>query len=213
MTHSTHRIPTPSLPCGLALFTRVLAVFTAVFLAALALNGPAAAFPDGGASTPSCQNGYRWCASKGKCVRSSCKRGRVWSSARCRCVRRSSELLSDEDFYQEAVLAAEREHYQDALDLLHRIKNRNQARVLNYIGYSTRKLGRLEEGIAYYQKALALNPDYVLAREYLGEGLLNKGDLAGAKIQLEEIKNRCGTDCHEYEELAEVIAEYESKLN
>jgi tetratricopeptide (TPR) repeat protein len=67
------------------------------------------------------------------------------------------------------------------LDTLAHIKNQEQARVLNLIGYNTRKLGEVDKGLDYYHKALALDPNYLLAREYLGEGYLQKGDLASAR--------------------------------
>ena len=175
-------------------------------------SGAAKAMGSGSSSSStSCQKGTRWCVKKSKCVNSRCRRGRIWSSSSCRCVRRSSEALGDDDLYFEAVKLAKSDHYQEALDLLHRIKDANQPRVLNYIGYSTRKLGRVDEGLVYYEKALKINPDYVLAREYLGEGLLVKGNLAGAKQQLAEIKKRCGTDCHAFEDLAKDIAKYEAR--
>ncbi len=41
--------------------------------------------------------------------------------------------------------------------------------MLNYIGYTTRKLGDVDKGLEYYHEALLLDPNYLLAREYLGE--------------------------------------------
>jgi tetratricopeptide (TPR) repeat protein len=73
------------------------------------------------------------------------------------------------------------------------------------VGYSTRKLGDLDKGLEYYHKALALDPNYLLAREYLGEGYLQKGDLAQAKGQLMEIAHRCGNSCEEYDKLEKAI--------
>ena len=78
--------------------------------------------------------------------------------------------------------------------------------VLNYLGYSHRKMGRLAEGMAYYKKALAIDPDFVLAREYLGEGYLAAGKLRLAEEQLAEIAKRCGTDCKAYRQLAAAIS-------
>jgi tetratricopeptide (TPR) repeat protein len=76
--------------------------------------------------------------------------------------------------------------------------------VLNYIGYTTRKLGDIDEGLDYYQRALALDPNYLRAREYLGEGYLQKGDGGKAREQL-EIADRCGYDCEEYAKLEKAI--------
>jgi tetratricopeptide (TPR) repeat protein len=88
---------------------------------------------------------------------------------------------------------------------LQAISNKNDPRVLNYIGYSHRKSGRLDEAFGYYNKALQIDPNFVLAREYLGEGYVAAGRVDLAKLQLTEIANRCGTTCEEYQELAEHI--------
>lgn len=173
---------------------------------------PVRALGDGGSSSSkSCQSGTRWCPSSASCVPAKCRRGTLWSSSSCRCVSRSSQDVSEEDVYDEAVRLAEAEQYRDSLDLLQTLANQQQARVLTYIGFTTRKLGDLDKGIAIYQKALALEPDYTLAREYLGEGLLDRGDLEGAKRELTQIERVCGKDCHPYEELAQQIALYETR--
>ena len=96
-------------------------------------------------------------------------------------------------------------HYERAVDLLHAVKNQNDPRVLNYLGYSYRKMGHLEKGIVYYTKALKIDPNFVLAREYLGEGYASDGQIEKAEEQLAEIEKRCGTGCNEYQQLAEVI--------
>ncbi len=93
--------------------------------------------------------------------------------------------------------------------MLARIKWQEQPRVLNLVGYNTRKLGDIDKGLDYYHRALQLDPNYLLAREYLGEGYLQKGDLAKAKEQLAEIGARCsGGDCHEYGKLERAIIAY-----
>jgi tetratricopeptide (TPR) repeat protein len=125
--------------------------------------------------------------------------GRVWSGEEQACIGDHSAALTDQDFYTEARARADEGRFHEALDLLARINKQEQPRVLNMIGYSTRKLGGLDKGLEYYHKALALDPDYLLAREYLGEGYLQKGDLVQAKGQLMEIAERCGNSCEEYE--------------
>jgi tetratricopeptide (TPR) repeat protein len=77
--------------------------------------------------------------------------------------------------------------------------------VLNYIGYANRKAGRLDAGISYYKKALAIDPNFVLAREYLGEGYVAAGKIELAKNELAEIAKRCGVTCEEYVDLAAEI--------
>ena len=77
-------------------------------------------------------------------------------------------------------------HYAEALELLlpHQ-EPRTIHKCLTLIGYSTRKLGDVDKGIDYYHQALAIDPDYTKARQYLGEAYLQKGDVAKAKEQLD----------------------------
>ena len=71
----------------------------------------------------------------------------------------------------------------------------------------TRHLGRLDEGISYYLKSVALDPHYAQVREYLGEAYVIKGRVDLAEQQLDAIKAICGTGCEEYEDLAKAIAD------
>lgn len=132
-----------------------------------------------------------------------CKRGEVVKNGRC--VKASSGVLPDEDLYQQGRALAQAGEYDWALTVLGVISNQNDPRVLNYIGYSHRKSGRLDEAFGYYHKAIEIDPNFVLAREYLGEGYVAAGRVDLAKSQLTEIANRCGTTCEEYQELAEHI--------
>ncbi len=77
---------------------------------------------------------------------------------------------------------------------------------LNYRGYATRKLGRTDEGISYYQKSVALDPNYPQVREYLGEAYVIQGKYDLAKDQLSTIEKLCGSkECEYYEDLAEAL--------
>lgn len=138
-----------------------------------------------------------------------CKEGYVYSDALKKCVKKTSEVLTDQDLYVAAVGHINSGNYETSLDLLWRIKYQSQPKVLNYIGFATRKLGRIEEGIAYYKQALKIDADFVQARQYLGEGYLQKGLVEKAKEELSEIANRCGTSCDHYKTLSQQIASYE----
>ncbi|MEZ5774883.1 MAG: tetratricopeptide repeat protein [Hyphomicrobiaceae bacterium] len=100
--------------------------------------------------------------------------------------------------YRAYVLAREEHDYQAALDLLALVEHRDDAELLTYVGYATRKLGRVEEGLGYYRAALALDPDYVEARAYMGEALIEEGRLDGATAELAEIARRAGTTSEAY---------------
>ncbi|MHA1036192.1 tetratricopeptide repeat protein [Enterobacter ludwigii] len=134
-----------------------------------------------------------------------CPSGQVYDSATQKCVPDKSSSLSDQDKTNYAYHLAKKGEYQAALNLLDSLKNNNTAEAWNYRGYATRKLGRTDEGIGYYQRALAIAPDYAKAREYLGEAWMVKGRLDLAKEQLKVIAGICGQSCEEYRDLQDAI--------
>ncbi len=123
-----------------------------------------------------------------------------------KCVKVESGILPDGELYLQGRALAKEGEYNWALTVLAAIQNQNDPRVLNYTGYSYRKGGHLEIGITYYRKALAIDPDFVLAREYLGEGYVAAGRIDLARLELGEIEKRCGLTCEEYKDLSAVIA-------
>ena len=78
----------------------------------------------------------------------------------------------------------------------------NQADTLNYLGFTTRKLGDFENGEKYYLQGLAIKPDHIGINEYLGELYVatNRMDLAKERLKVLETCN-----CEEYNELKEII--------
>ncbi len=54
----------------------------------------------------------------------------------------------------------------------------------NLVGFTSRMLGDYPHSFEAYRVALRQKPEFALAREYYGEGLLETGDLAGAREQL-----------------------------
>lgn len=111
--------------------------------------------------------------------------------------------IGDEVFFAAYGLARAGQ-YAAARDVL-RLADQSDPRVLNYTGFVTRKLGDVDAALPYYQRALTIDPDYLLARAYLGEAYLQKGDPARALAELGEIERRCGRACAEYVELAILI--------
>ena len=136
-----------------------------------------------------------------------CKRGETAKrfKKKYKCVKLKADVLPDAELYQQARLLADEGEYEWALDHLRLIRLQQNAEVLNYTGYANRKAGRLETGIAYYQQALALNPDYVEAREYLGEAYVLAGFTGLAQQQLVEIQQRGGTGSKAYVTLDKFI--------
>jgi Tfp pilus assembly protein PilF len=99
----------------------------------------------------------------------------------------------------------------EALVLLAMVQDWENPRALNAKGFATRKAGDVDGALPYYARALALDPDYVQAREYLGEAYLTKGDVVQARRQLGEIEHRCGTGCVAYVALERQLAAFEGR--
>lgn len=175
--------------------TSLLAIATA---AALAIG--TTAFASG--SSPSTDSGG---STTSKCAQYK-KNSAEWK----KCMKGGRAAMNDEELYATGYTLAKAGSYEDALEFLTAFSNQNDVRVLTMIGYSTRKMGKIDEGMSYYTKALALDPNSVTTREYLGEAYLQKKDLDSAKAQLSEIANRCGTSCESYTELNEAIEKYPS---
>ena len=137
-----------------------------------------------------------------------CKQGEVWDQEKKKCVVPGQGKLDDDSIYEAGRDLAMHGRYGEAITVLSFAADKSDPRILNYLGYSHRKAGRVLVGLGYYQEALRANPDYTLVREYMGEAHLQLGDVASAREQLSEIEKRCGTGCAEYVELSEQIDAY-----
>ena len=137
-----------------------------------------------------------------------CKKRKNKSKSRCK--NRQSGKLSDDQLYQVGYWLAQDGKFEEALSQLRQAQNQKDPTHLNYIGYSTRKLGRVDEALKYYRQALSENPDYTLARAYMGEAFLEQGKLDLAREQLSEIERRCGQSCVEFTALSGQIASFVS---
>ena len=82
-------------------------------------------------------------------------------------------------------------------------KKPNQPDTLNYLGFTSRKLGDFENGEIYYLQGLAIDPKHTGINEYLGELYVATGRHNLAIERLEVLK---GCNCEEYEELKAIIA-------
>ena len=78
----------------------------------------------------------------------------------------------------------------------------NKADTLNYLGFTTRKLGDFEGGEKFYLQGLAINPKHKGINEYLGELYVatNRIDLAKERLSVLQ-----GCNCEEYDQLIGVI--------
>ena len=87
-------------------------------------------------------------------------------------------------------------------------KKPGKADTLNYLGFTTRKLGDFENGEKYYLQGLAVDPKHKGINEYLGELYVatNRHNLAVERLGALE-----GCNCEEYDQLKAVIAGEKSK--
>ncbi len=94
--------------------------------------------------------------------------------------------------------------YVKALDKLQEAykADRNNPDILNYLGFTLRKTGKLKEAEKFYLAGLKIKPDHNGINEYLGELYVNTGRMDLAKERLAILKN---CNCEEYSELKEVI--------
>ena len=84
----------------------------------------------------------------------------------------------------------------------------NKADTLNYLGFTTRKLGDFENGEKFYLQGLKIYPKHIGINEYLGELYVatNRHNLAVERL---EVLKDC--NCKEYDQLKAVIAGEKSK--
>jgi tetratricopeptide (TPR) repeat protein len=135
--------------------------------------------------------------------------GWVYDFVKKTCVRQTAldeRLREDQRLYQEGRSLALAGDYRAALGKLGTIADQDDPAVLTMIGFATRKLGRLDDGIAIYHRALAIDPTNLDTREYLGEGYLAAGRIDLAEAELDTLQGLCGTGCEQYRALAKAIA-------
>ena len=77
-----------------------------------------------------------------------------------------------------------------------------QADTLNYLGFTTRKLGDYEGGEKFYLQGLQIEPNHNGINEYLGELYVATNRMDMAKERLEILKT---CNCEEFDELKEII--------
>lgn len=129
----------------------------------------------------------------------------AWQS----CIGGASARMSDDELFYAGYWLAKNGRYAEALTYLNLARTKD-ARVLTYIGFATRKQGDVEKALPFYAAALAKDPDFVVARAYLGEAHLTRNEPDRAKAELAEIATRCGTTCAAYIDLDRQIAAYET---
>jgi len=124
------------------------------------------------------------------------------------------------DDYSTAKRLIRHEQYADAIPHLEKAlaKHPHDADVFNYLGYTHRMVGVSEAtpardndfklSLAYYQQALAIDPNHKGVHEYLGELFLQMNDLNSAHHEMNELVILCPDGCEERDMLSKALAAY-----
>ncbi len=116
-----------------------------------------------------------------------------------------THIKAAKNFEKKDKLEKAKKRYEKAQKLLLQSNKKfpNKADTLNYLGFTTRKLGDFENGEKYYLQGLAINPYHIGINEYLGELYVatNRHNLAVERLEVLK-----GCDCKEYDDLKAIIA-------
>lgn len=121
-----------------------------------------------------------------------CPWGKVYDTAKKECVAAEESNLDTDTLYETVRELAHAGRYVDAQTVLAAMPPEDD-RTLTYLGFTNRKLGRTDVAMGYYTQALAVNPANILARSYMGQGLVEQGQIADALVQLRAIRAHGGT--------------------
>lgn len=131
-----------------------------------------------------------------------CAKGNLYSDKDKKCIPITAGVLPDDELIEQARRLAVSGHYEEALAILGAVQQKDNAKALTYMGYSYRKMGKTQEGIDYYKRALAIDPKNANTHEYLGEGYLQSGHPELAREELAKVEAICGKQCEQYRDLA-----------
>jgi tetratricopeptide (TPR) repeat protein len=136
-----------------------------------------------------------------------CNAGHIYDKHMKKCVAKASGIIPNADVLAQAWVLAKSGRLEDGRDLFTMVfeQEPRNPEALNGLGYTNRKLGNFDIAFGYYNRALDIDPNYLDAREYLGEGYAVAGRIDLAKQQLAEIAKRGGTRIEQFADLSEAI--------
>ena len=86
----------------------------------------------------------------------------------------------------------------------------NNPDIHNLLGFSARKMGRYDDSMAHYEKALSINPKHKGALEYMGELYLTLNRPDDARALLNKLDSICWLTCEEERQLKAAIEAWEA---
>jgi Flp pilus assembly protein TadD len=112
--------------------------------------------------------------------------------------------------YNKALVLIKDKNYEKAIVKLKEAEAaaKKDADTQNLLGFSHRKLSKLDEAAKYYKSALALDTKHKGALEYQGELFLMLGDKASAEKNLQKLDKICWLGCSELDDLRTAIRNY-----
>ena len=122
-----------------------------------------------------------------------CEKGTVWDEKTKTCIKADDQSLNDDQRFGAVRELAYAARYDEAMAVLAAMTEGETSRVMTYQGFLLRQTGRIEEGIAAYERAIAMDPGNILARSYYGQLLVQMDELAMAEDQLTLIRASGGT--------------------
>ena len=96
--------------------------------------------------------------------------------------------------------------YRAAIVQLNGLVSTQNADVYNLMGFAQRKSGDQANGMAYYQRALAIDPKHKGALEYQGQLFVELGQMDKARENQAALRRLCPSGCEELTDLNEAIA-------
>ncbi len=124
--------------------------------------------------------------------RPKCEDGQVYDKKTKKCVAAEESNLDTDALYETVRELAHAGRYVDAQTVLAAMPQ-DDDRTLTYLGFTNRKMGHMDVAMFYYTQALATNPSNILARSYMGQGLVEQGKISDALVQLREIRTHGGS--------------------
>lgn len=123
-----------------------------------------------------------------------CSGAKVWDATTRSCVDSRDSRMNDDDRYKAVRELAYAGEFERARAVLSSFEAPESSGALTYAGFIARKTGDMAGALTAYARALALDPDNILARSYLGQGYAAQGDMEAARAQLREIRARGGRE-------------------
>lgn len=160
---------------------------------ALSLSLPFAAFAAGGGGGDSSPS------------KPHCSGGEVLDEETNKCVDPEESHLDVDTLYETVRQLAYDGQYENAQIVLAAMPQ-DDDRTLTYMGFTNRKMGNIEAAMGYYGRAIAKNPANILARSYMGQGMVEDGNVTAAIEQLKAIRDHGGTGTWAEESLRVAIA-------